>query len=317
MDYLEFEEPIVKLEQRIAELEKFTQDEEIECSEEVRLLRSKLDSMTKDIYRGLTPWQRIQLSRHPQRPYTRDYIDLLCSDFVEIRGDRRFADDPALVCGFGQIDGRTLAIVGHQKGREIKDKMSCHFGCAHPEGYRKAYRLMKLAEQLDVPVVALIDTPGAFPGIAAEERGQSEAIAFNIMQMTTLRVPTIGIVIGEGGSGGALGIGLTDVSAIMSNAYYSVISPEGCAAILWKDQAKAPDAAEALKIMPKNLLEMGIVDEIIEEPLGGAHRNYEKAAEQMKSAIFKYLNVCESMSVDELLRRRYEKYRQMGEFHES
>lgn len=313
---LEFEAPILELEKRIKELESFADNEKIDCAEELSMLRLKLDKITKETYSRLTPWQRVQIARHPQRPYTRDYIEFLTDDFVEMRGDHRFADDPALVCGFGKIDGRTVALIGHQKGRDIKEKMACHFGCAHPEGYRKAWRVMQLAEKMNVPIVVFIDTPGAFPGIAAEERGQSEAIAANIMNMTDLKVPSMSIIIGEGGSGGALGVGLTDVVAIMENAYYSVISPEGCSAILWKDKDKAADAAEVLKIMPKDLYAMKIVDEIIEEPLGGAHRHFEKAADNIKSAIFKYLHILESMPVQTLLERRYDKYRHMGAFNE-
>jgi acetyl-CoA carboxylase carboxyl transferase subunit alpha len=316
-DRLNFETPILELEKRIIDLESFAKGEEMDCDEELSLLRRKLEQITKEIYGTLTPWQRVQIARHPQRPYTRDYIEELVEDFVELKGDRRFADDPAMVCGFGRIEGRTLAIIGHQKGRDIKEKMACYFGCAHPEGYRKALRVMHLAEKMKVPIVFLIDTPGAFPGIAAEERGQSEAIAFNIMKMTDLKVPTIAIVIGEGGSGGALGIGLTDVSAVMENAYYSVISPEGCAAILWKDKEKAPESAEALKIMPKDLLEMKIIDEVVDEPLGGAHRYPEQAAANLKATLFKSLHICESMPIDILLERRYEKYRHMGKFKES
>ncbi len=313
---LNFEAPILELEKRIKELESFAKNESIDCEEELSMLYLKLDKITKDIYSRLGPWQRVQISRHPKRPYTRDYIDYLMDDFVEIRGDHRFADDPALVCGFGRIDGRTFAMIGHQKGRDIKEKMECHFGCAHPEGYRKAWRVMHLAEKMGVPIVILVDTPGAFPGIAAEERGQSEAIASNIMNMTNLKVPTLSIIIGEGGSGGALGVGLTDVVAIMENAYYSVISPEGCSAILWKDKDKAADAATVLKIMPKDLLNMNIVDEVIKEPLGGAHRHFEKAADNIKSAIFKYMHICESMSIETLMERRYQKYRHMGTFNE-
>lgn len=315
-DRLEFETPILELEKRISELEKFADNEEIDCVEELSLLRTKLQKITEEVYSTLSPWQRVQIARHPNRPYTRDYIQHLMPDFVELKGDRRFADDPALVCGFGTIEGRTLCLIGHQKGRDIKEKMASHFGCAHPEGYRKALRTMQLAEKMNVPIVLLIDTPGAFPGIAAEERGQSEAIAFNIMKMTDLKVPTIGVVIGEGGSGGALGIGLTDVSSIMEHAYYSVISPEGCSAILWKDRERAPDAAEALKIMPKDLLDMHVVDEVIAEPVGGAHRHHQEMAMRLKSSIFKYLEACESMSVTTLLERRYEKYRNMGSFQE-
>ncbi|OED36105.1 acetyl-CoA carboxylase carboxyltransferase subunit alpha [PVC group bacterium (ex Bugula neritina AB1)] len=314
---LNFEAPIVELEKKIEDLKSFAESEKIDCEEELSMLYLKLEAVAKNVYASLTPWQKVQIARHPQRPYSRDYIDYLFEDFVEMRGDKKFSDDPALVCGFGKIDGKTFAIVGHQKGRDIKEKMACHFGCAHPEGYRKAWRLMKLAEKMKVPIITFIDTPGAYPGISAEERGQSEAIAANIMGMTTLRTPSMAIIIGEGGSGGALGIGLTDIVAIMENSYYSVISPEGCAAILWRDKDKASEAASALKIMSKDLLDMGIVDDIIQEPRGGAHRNFKKAAENIKASIFKYTHICENVAIETLLDRRYKKYRQMGQFHES
>ncbi|MBU0650701.1 acetyl-CoA carboxylase carboxyltransferase subunit alpha, partial [bacterium] len=263
-----------------------------------------------------TPWQRIQMSRHPKRPYTKDYIRMIFDDFVELCGDRKFSDDRAIITGIATFEGRSVAVIGHQKGRDIKEKIESNFGCAHPDGYRKALRVMELAEKFKFPVIIFIDTPGAYPGIGAEERGQSEAIAYNIMRMVDLKTLTIAFVIGEGGSGGALGIGVTDVFAILENAYYSVISPEGCSAILWKDKSKVEEAVKALKITAKDLLEMGIVDEIIKESREGAHRDPQYAADNIKMAIIKYLDVYGNMPMSELLKRRYERYRNMGQFKE-
>ena len=314
LESLEFEKPIIELKERISALEKFTKDKDMDCSEEVLLLKQKLKRLTLDIFGNLTPWQRVQLSRHPMRPYTRDYIEHIFDDFMEFHGDRYFGDDKAIVAGIAKLEGRSVVVLGHQKGRDIKEKISSHFGCAHPEGYRKALRMMEMAEKFQFPVVVFIDTPGAYPGVAAEERGQARAIAYNIMRMSTLRVTTIAVVIGEGGSGGALGMGLTDVFAILENAYYSVISPEGCSAILWKDKSKVQEAAKILKITGKDLLDMNIVDEVIKEPLGGAHRDYVATANNIKTVVLKYLNAFSTMPMEEQLKLRSKKYRVMGKF---
>lgn len=262
----------------------------------------------------ITAWQRIQLARHPKRPYTLDYINNIMTDFIELHGDRCFGDDKAIVGGFAKLQGRALLVIGHQKGRDTKENLMRNFGSAHPEGYRKAIRLMKLAERFSVPIVVFIDTPGAYPGIGAEERGQAYSIAYNIREMSRIAVPIIVFVIGEGGSGGALGIGVGDRICVLENAYYSVISPEGCAAILWKDQSKASFAAEALKLTAQDLLSFGIIDEIIEEPEGGAHNDPAKIAGRLKEVILKYLDELVSIPVEELLKLRFEKFRKIGVF---
>lgn len=313
---LEFEKPIIELEKKIEELQNFTSDEKINLDKEIGHLQQKLDEVKRDIYDSLTPWQRIQIARHPNRPYTLDYINLITTGFLELHGDRTFRDDKALIGGLAHIDDRKILILGHQKGRGIKDQVLRNFGCAHPEGYRKAMRLMKLAEKFRVPVVCLIDTPGAYPGIGAEERGQAEAIAVNIREMSNLKVPIIVVVIGEGGSGGALGIGVGDRVCVLENAYYSVISPEGCSAILWKKKGLAQEAAEALKLTAKDLYKFKIIDEIIPEPLGGAHRNYESTAKNVKKSILKNLIQLSEMDINTLLDKRYEKYRNIGVFKE-
>ena len=315
-EVLEFEKPIIELETKIRELEEFTEKKNMNCEEEISLLKKKLTKLMDDTFGNLTPWQRVQLSRHPLRPYTRDYINLIFNEFIELHGDRKFGDDPALIGGLAKVEDKTVMVIGHQKGREFKEKIECNFGCANPEGYRKALRLMKIAEKFGFPVVIFIDTPGAYPGIGAEERGQSEAIAYNIMKMSSLKTITVAFIIGEGGSGGALGIGVTDAIAILENSYYSVISPEGCSAILWKDKSKVAEAASVLKITAKDLLAMGIVDDIVPEPTGGAHRNHKKIAENVKSQMLKYLDLYSNMSKEELVRVRYERYRKMGQFKE-
>ncbi len=311
---LDFEKPILELERKIAELKKFTSQEDIDLSSEIKKLEAKLKEVKKSIFENLTPWQRVQIARHPKRPFTRDYIDMVMADFVELHGDRSFADDKAIVGGLARIDGERIMVVGHQKGRDTKENLQRNFGSAHPEGYRKAIRLMKLAEKFDIPVVTFIDTPGAYPGIGAEERGQAEAIAYNLREMATLGVPIMVIVIGEGGSGGALGIGVGDRICVLENAYYSVISPEGCAAILWKDRTKAPEAAAVLKLTAHDLLELGIIDEVICEPLGGAHRNAEKTAYLIKKSIKRFLSDMKDVPKERLLKTRYEKFRKIGVF---
>lgn len=309
---LDFEKPIVELEKKIRELKSFISEKKIDLSSEVKKLEERLEHLKKDTYANLSPWQKVQLARHQQRPYTLDYIGMIMSDFVELHGDRLFGDDKALVCGLAKIEKKKILVIGHQKGRDTKENLKRNFGCAHPEGYRKALRVMQLAEEFNLPIVIFIDTPGAYPGIGAEERGQSQAIALNLREMVSISVPIISIVIGEGGSGGALGVGVADRVAVLENSYYSVISPEGCAAILWKDGAKAPLAAEVLKLTGPDLLKMGIIDEIIPEPLGGAHRDAQKAAGNIKEAILRNLKELGGLEKEELLKLRYKKFRSMG-----
>jgi len=309
---LDFEKPIVELEKKIQELKSFIADKKIDLSSEVKKLEDRLEHLRKDTYNNLTAWQKVQLARHSLRPYTLDYISMIMLDFVELHGDRLFSDDKAMICGLAKLDKKKVVVIGHQKGRDTKENLRRNFGCAHPEGYRKALRVMQLAEEFQLPIVVFIDTPGAYPGIGAEERGQSHAIALNLREMTCISVPIMAIVIGEGGSGGALGVGVADRVAVLENSYYSVISPEGCAAILWKDGAKAPQAAEVLKLTGPDLLSMGIIDEVIPEPLGGAHRDPEKIAHNIKEAIVRNLKELESLDRDELLKLRYKKFRGMG-----
>lgn len=313
---LEFEKPIFELERKIEELKKFTSSENIDLQSEIRRLGQKLDALKHEIYENLTPWQRVQIARHPQRPYTLDYIDMLMTDFIELHGDRRFSDDKAMVSGFAKLDEHKILVIGHQKGRDTNENLMRNFGSANPEGYRKAMRLMRLAEKFNTPIVTFIDTPGAYPGIGAEERGQAEAIAYNLREMTSVRVPIIVIVIGEGGSGGALGIGVGDKICVMKNAYYSVISPEGCAAILWKDRAKSNEAARALKLTAADLLELKIIDKIVPEPLGGAHCDPEAAAKNIKATILESLNELSAIDTDQMIQARYDKFRNMGKVEE-
>jgi acetyl-CoA carboxylase carboxyl transferase subunit alpha len=313
---LDFEKPLVELEQKIEELKKQSEDRKIDLGGEIRGMQEKLESLRGQIYGNLTAWQRVQISRHIARPFFLDYVQMLSTDFIELKGDRLFGDDASMPGGLASIDGIRCVVIGQQKGRNMKENLLRNFGSPHPEGYRKALRLMRLAEKFGLPVVALIDTPGAYPGVGAEERHIAEAIAVNIRDMMTLRTPVVSVVIGEGGSGGALGIGVADRVLILENAYYSVISPEGCAAILWKHRKHAPEAAEALKLSSPDLLEMGLVDGVIPEPAGGAHCNPEKAAENLKSAISKELQVLIKTPIDKLLRARYEKFRKMGVFEE-
>ena len=311
---LDFEKPILELERKIEELKKFTSSENIDLSSEIKKLEDKLDKVKREVFEGLTPWQRVQIARHPKRPYTFDYINLIMTDFAEIHGDRFFGDDKALVCGLAKIDGQKVVVMGHQKGRDTKENLMRNFGSAHPEGYRKAMRIMKLGEKFKLPIIVFIDTPGAYPGIGAEERGQAEAIAYNLMEMARVKVPIICFIIGEGGSGGALGIGVGDRICVLENAYYSVISPEGCAAILWKDRARAPDAAKALKLTAQDLLDLGLIDEIVREPLGGAHRDPAKTASAIKESIKKHLKELSALAPAALIEARYEKYRKIGAF---
>jgi len=314
MSGLDFEKPIAELEKKIKELQGFISDKKIDLSSELRRLEDKLEHLKKDTYSRLSPWQRVQIARHPQRPYTLDYIGMMLTDFVEIHGDRGFADDKAIICGFAKLDDQKVAVVGHQKGRDTKENIKRNFGCAHPEGYRKALRMMQTAEKFNLPILIFIDTPGAYPGVGAEERGQSQAIALNLREMSQIAVPIVASIIGEGGSGGALGIGIADYVGVLENAYYSVISPEGCAAILWKDGAKAPEAAAVLKLTAEDLLGMGIIDEVIPEPLGGAHRQPQKMSETLKAIIKKHLKELEGYDKEELLKLRYQKFRKIGSF---
>jgi acetyl-CoA carboxylase carboxyl transferase subunit alpha len=309
---LDFEKPIIELEKKIQELKSFISEKKIDLSSEVKKLEEKLEHLRKDTYNKLTAWQKVQLARHPLRPYTLDYISMIMSDFMELHGDRLFSDDKAMICGLAKLDKKKVVVIGHQKGRDTKENLKRNFGCAHPEGYRKALRVMQLAEEFQLPIIVFIDTPGAYPGIGAEERGQSHAIALNLREMICVGVPIMVIVIGEGGSGGALGVGVADRVAVLENSYYSVISPEGCAAILWKDGAKAPQAAEVLKLTGQDLLKMGIIDEVIPEPLGGAHRDPAKIAQNIKESIIRNLKELEAFDKDELLKLRYKKFRGMG-----
>jgi acetyl-CoA carboxylase carboxyl transferase subunit alpha len=308
----DFEKPIAELERRLEEARKAPErDKRLET---VRGLETQLEQLRRKIYTGLSPWQRVQLARHPQRPYTLDYIALLLADVVRLHGDRLYSDDRAMIGALGRLEGRPCMVLGHQKGRDTKENLMRNFGSAHPEGYRKALRLMHLAEKLSLPVVIFIDTPGAYPGIGAEERGQAHSISYNMREMARLKVPVYICVIGEGGSGGALGIGVGDWTAMLENAYYSVISPEGCAAILWRDRARAPEAADALKLTATDLMRLGIVDEAIEEPLGGAHRDPAIVGERLRASILRFLKLTDGMPRDTLLQRRYERFRKVGVF---
>ncbi|MBI3602775.1 MAG: acetyl-CoA carboxylase carboxyltransferase subunit alpha [Candidatus Omnitrophica bacterium] len=313
MSKLDFEKPVLELEVKINDLRQMS-SKRVTLEPEVKRLEAKLEKLKHDIYMNLTPWQRVQIARHPKRPYTLDYIRLMSDEFLELHGDRLFADDLSIVGGFAKIDSQKVMIIGHQKGRDTKENLQRNFGCAHPEGYRKAMRLMRLAAKFHVPVICLIDTPGAYPGIGAEERGQAQAIAENLRDMAGIKTPVIVAIIGEGGSGGALGIGVADRVLILEHAYYSVISPEGCASILWRSSLRASDAAKALRLHGEDLIKFNIVDEIIPEPLGGAHRSSEETAANLKSALLKHLKKVISLSLEDLLEARYKKYRNIGEF---
>ena len=311
---LDFEKPLAQLARSIAELEAEQASAGRDHSAQIRRLRAEYLEVLRNTYANLTAWETVQVARHPRRPLATDYIERIVTDFVELHGDRRFADDRAIRCGLGRVATERLVIVAQQKGRETREKIECNFGCAHPEGYRKALRAMKLAEKFSLPVVSLIDTPGAYPGIGSEERGVAEAIAVNLREMSRLRTPVICVVIGEGGSGGALGIGVGDRMAMLQYAYYSVISPEGCAAILWKTGEKAQEAAEAMKITAADLKALDLIDEVIPEPLGGAHRNPAEAASNLERFIIRTLRELRRMSMDELLEARYRRWRRMGKF---
>jgi acetyl-CoA carboxylase carboxyl transferase subunit alpha len=330
---LDFERPLREIEQQIEALEARLKapppeapgdappetDSAGAAQDELASLRLKLQETTQSLYEHLTPWDTVRVARHPARPQTRDYIQLMCRDFAELQGDRRFGDDPALVTGFARIESIKVLLVGHQKGRNTQEKLACHFGCAHPEGYRKALAKMQLAEKFGLPIVTLVDTPGAYPGIGAEERGQAEAIAVNLREMSRLKAPIVSVVIGEGGSGGALGIAVADRVAMLQNAWYSVISPEGCAAILWKQANEQTNtaAARALKLTARDNLELGIVDEVIAEPLGGAHRDPALAAETLRKWIVAQLHELKRIDPDVLVKQRYERFRKLGTVRET
>jgi acetyl-CoA carboxylase carboxyl transferase subunit alpha len=311
---LPFESPIAELEIKLQELESFSNEQDIDVSHEISRMKEKIEQTRDDIYANLSAWQKVQVARHPDRPYTMDYINAMTTDFVEIHGDRIHRDDRAIIGGFAKIDGRKVMIIGSQKGRDTKSNVECNFGCAHPEGYRKALRLMKLADKFGVPVITLIDTKGAYAGLESEERHIAEAIAVNLREMFNLKVPVVCVIIGEGGSGGALGIGIGNRMLILEHAYYSVISPEGCAAILWKDRAYSDKAAEALKITGKDLIELKLADEIVPEPKGGAHANPADMAENLKSALLRNLDELSKKSPEDLMQDRYDKFRAMGVF---
>ena len=313
---LDFERPIVELEKKIQEMRDYSLNEDVNLNSEIIKLEEKAKKLTKDIYSKLNRWQRVQLARHPHRPYTLDYLERITNYFIELHVDRAFGDDPAIVTGLAQIDDQRVVIVGHQKGRTTKEKLYRNFGMPHPEGYRKALRIMKLGVKFDLPIICLIDTPGAYPGIGAEQRGQAEAIARNLFEMSHLPVPILIIVIGEGASGGALGIGVGDRLLMMENTWYSVISPEGCAAILWRDNAKAKLAAEAMKISAHDLKEIKILDEIIKEPEGGAHRDYDGAAKILKETILSELKVLRQIPAKELIDKRIKIFGSMGFWNE-
>ncbi|HET7202923.1 MAG TPA: acetyl-CoA carboxylase carboxyltransferase subunit alpha [Steroidobacteraceae bacterium] len=313
LSFLDFEQPIAELEAKIDELRFVSSDAEVNIGEEIARLRAKSRALTNSIFANLTPWQVAQLARHPQRPYTLDYAVTVFDDFHELHGDRMYADDQAIIGGFARLDGRSVMLIGHQKGRDTKERVRRNYGMPKPEGYRKALRLMKLAERFRLPIVTLIDTPGAYPGIGSEERNQSEAIARNLFEMSTLRTPVVTAVIGEGGSGGALAIGICDRLLMLEYSVYSVISPEGCASILWKSADKKELAAEAMGITAERIDKLGgVVDEILKEPLGGAHRDPQAMADSLKAALIHHLDEVERLSEDELLARRYERLRHQG-----
>lgn len=316
MTLLEFEKPIAELEARLEDLKKHSGQQDIDFSPEVLQMQEKIERTRKEIYSNLTAWQRVQIARHTARPFFLDYVSAFCTDFVELHGDRLFGDDLAMPAGLGTIGEFRCVIIGQQKGRDTKENVLRNFGSPHPEGYRKALRLMRLAEKFSLPVVCFIDTPGAYPGIGAEERHIAEAIAVNLREMMTLKVPVVSVVIGEGGSGGALGIGVADRVLMMENAYYSVISPEGCAAILWKHRRHAPEAAEALKLNAAELLELGVIDEVVPEPLGGAHKDAVAAAEILRDRLCSALSDLAKLPSSKLLAARYDKFRKIGVFAE-
>jgi len=314
MQLLEFEKPAHELEHELGKLRTQSASQNIDLSAEISLMEAKLAQTRAWIHANLTPWQRVQIARHSKRPFMLDYVTLAFTDFCELHGDRRLGDDSAMPGGFARIGGQRVVLIGHQKGRDTKENLKRNFGCAHPEGYRKALRLMKLAEKFALPVITLIDTPGAFPGIGAEERNIAEAIACNLREMMLLKVPVIAVILGEGGSGGALGIGVADRVIMLENAYYSVISPEGCAAILWKHRKHAPEAAEAMKLVAPDLKHLGLIDDIIAEPAGGAHHDHQATAAAFSAVILRHLAELAVLPTDQLLAARYTKFRNFGEW---
>jgi acetyl-CoA carboxylase carboxyl transferase subunit alpha len=314
---LDFEKPILELERQIDELKRVGEEREIDVADELAMLQGKLEALRAELYRNLTPMQRVSVARHPKRPYTLDYLGSIFTDFVELHGDRLYRDDLAIVGGWARLSGTSVMVIGHQKGRDTRENIKRNFGMPHPEGYRKALRLMHLAARFHAPVITLIDTPGAYPGLGAEERGQSEALATNILEMALLPTPIIAVVIGEGGSGGALALGVADRVLMFENSVYSVISPEGCAAILWKDASQRERAAEALRLTPADLLQFKIIDEIIPEPVGGAHQDPDAAGEALREALIRQTGELRKVRPEKLVRRRAEKYAGMGVFTEA
>lgn len=313
MDYLAFEQPIADLDAQVQDMEKNLSGS-VESTQELRSLKQELTKTTREVYANLTPWQMVQVARHKDRPHTTDYLSLVFDEFVELHGDKLFGDDRAIRSGFANLDNTKVMVIGHQKGRTFQDRSENFFGCAHPEGYRKAMQKMRLAAKYNLPVICFIDTPGAYPGIGAEERGQAQVIAENMFEMSRLETPIICIVIGEGGSGGALGIGVGDRVAMLQNTYYSVISPEGCAGILWKSAEHAEKAANALRFTSKDLLKFGVVDDVIEEPLGGAHRDHHRMSALIRGYLKKNLQTLQQLSIEDLLKQRYERFRKLGVF---
>jgi acetyl-CoA carboxylase carboxyl transferase subunit alpha len=311
---LDFEKPLAELERQVDELRRVSDERGLDVADEVGTLEGKLVAMREEIYRSLTPMQRVQVARHPRRPYTLDYLSSIFTDFIELHGDRLFRDDPAIVGGWARLNGQSVMVIGHQKGRDTKENIKRNFGMPHPEGYRKALRLMQTAARFHAPVITLIDTPGAYPGLGAEERGQSEALARNILEMSALPTPIIAVVIGEGGSGGALALGVADRVMMFENSVYSVISPEGCATILWKDATQRERAAEALKLTSEDLTRLGLIDEVIPEPLGGAHFDPDTAGASLRTALVKALNELNKVRPEKLVKRRHDKYAAMGAY---
>ena len=314
MQLLEFEKPVFELERELEKIRAKSVSQNIDMSNEISLMEAKLSETRSQIYQNLTPWQRVQIARHTNRPFMLDYVSLAFTDFCELHGDRHIGDDASMPGGFAHIGGQRVVVIGHQKGRDTKENLKRNFGSAHPEGYRKAMRLMKLAEKFGLPVITLIDTPGAFPGIGAEERNIAQAIAYNLREMMLLKVPVIAVVLGEGGSGGALGIGVADRVLMLENAYYSVISPEGCAAILWKHRKHAPEAAEAMKLVAPDLQKLELIDDVIAEPIGGAHHDHQATAVSFRDTILRHLAELSALSVEQLLEARYAKFRNFGEW---
>ncbi len=316
MYILDFEKPIAELEQKIQDIKAHAEAEDIDMAEELSRLEEKARKLREEVYSNLSRWQKVQLARHPQRPHTLDYIERIATDFIALHGDRFYSDDHAMVGGIAKVEGKKILIIGHQKGKDTKDNLYRNFGMPHPEGYRKALRLMKLAAKFHRPVLSLIDTQGAYPGVKAEERGQAESIARNIFEMSHLPVPIVIAIVGEGASGGALGIGVGDKILMMEHTWYSVIAPESCSTILWRDREKKEEAAEALKLTPGDLLKFGIIDEIIPEPLGGAHRDYDEAASRLKSAVLATFSQLEQITPDELIKKRVDKFTAIGAWEE-